>query len=188
MGRIVHSDLDCADCACRVCARSTYNDCSNPECEWAECSPCENCIPGVSQLIETQDDCDRFLPDFDDLPEREREKALYRTINRKLAAAAPIESVTAKRFTPEHIPHTPMPAVKQPKNVRKPSDALVEVLRQYFGIGDSYTYELTRDKKGFAIGTVDLDDFEEWDEENVKDLAQYIVSKLPEVLDAKEDR
>ncbi len=62
------------------------------------------------------------------------------------------------------------------------------VLRQYFDIGDSYTYELTRDKKGFAVGTVDLADFEEWDEENIEDLAQYIVSKLPEVLDAKKDR
>lgn len=94
MGRIVQSDLDCADCACRICARSTYNDCSNPECEWAECSPCENCVVGVSLLIETEDDCDRFLPDFDDLPEREREKALYRTINRKLAAAAPEDPVS----------------------------------------------------------------------------------------------
>lgn len=66
--------------------------------------------------------------------------------------------------------------------------AVATVLRQYFDIGDSYTYELTRDKKGFAVGTVDLDDFEEWGEENIEDLAQYIVSKLPEVLDAKEDR
>lgn len=66
--------------------------------------------------------------------------------------------------------------------------AVTALLRQYFDVGDCYTYELTRDKKGFAVGTVDLDDFEEWDEENIEDLAQYIVSKLPEVLDAKEDR
>ena len=66
--------------------------------------------------------------------------------------------------------------------------ALTVVLQQYFGIGDCYTYELTRDKKGFTVGTVDLDDFQEWDEENIEDLAQYIVSKLPEALDAKEDR
>lgn len=54
-------------------------------------------------------------------------------------------------------------------------ERLIQLLSQYFDIGDSYTYNLTRDKAGFAVGTVDLDDFEEYAEDNVADLADYLL-------------
>lgn len=59
-------------------------------------------------------------------------------------------------------------------------DRLADILSHYFLIGDSYTFELTRDKQAFAIGTMSFDDFSEWDEENVNDLAEHIVKKLSE--------
>lgn len=35
--REVKSDLDCADCLCRVCARNTVNDSVNPTVAYKEC-------------------------------------------------------------------------------------------------------------------------------------------------------
>lgn len=57
-------------------------------------------------------------------------------------------------------------------------ERLVEVLMQYFTIGDSYTYELTRVKEAFAVGTMTLKDFVELDDEKVEDLCDYIMSNL----------
>ena len=56
-------------------------------------------------------------------------------------------------------------------------EKLKEILMQYFNIGDSYTYNLMRVKEGFAVGTVTLDDFEEFDEEIIDDLVEYILEK-----------
>lgn len=57
-------------------------------------------------------------------------------------------------------------------------EKLFEILSRYFNIGDSDTYELTRMKEAFELGTMTFDDFSEWDEENVADLASYIIEKL----------
>ena len=38
-------------------------------------------------------------------------------------------------------------------------DKLKDLLMEYFEIGDSYSYNLTRVKSAFAIGTVSLEDF-----------------------------
>ena len=46
---------------------------------------------------------------------------------------------------------------------------LERILRQYFSIGDSYTYELVRTKEAFEAGTMTLDDFVEWNEDNIKE-------------------
>ena len=53
-------------------------------------------------------------------------------------------------------------------------EKLVELLAEYFNIGDSYAYNITRVKSAFAYGTVGLDDFEEFDDETVKDIASYL--------------
>ena len=52
---------------------------------------------------------------------------------------------------------------------------LVELLSKYFNIGDSYAYNLTRVKSAFACGTIGLDDFEEFDDETVEDIASYLI-------------
>lgn len=57
-------------------------------------------------------------------------------------------------------------------------EKLMAVLRDYFSIGDSYTYELTRVKSAFGIGTMSLDDFAEWEEEDISCLCDYILREL----------
>ena len=54
-------------------------------------------------------------------------------------------------------------------------EKLVEMLAEYFNIGDSYAYNLTRVKSAFACGTVGLDDFEEFDDETVEDIASCLI-------------
>ena len=57
-------------------------------------------------------------------------------------------------------------------------DKLTEIISSYFSIGDSYTYELTRVKEGFGIGTITIDDFVEWDADNVSDIVDYTLERL----------
>lgn len=54
-------------------------------------------------------------------------------------------------------------------------EKLKEILMQYFDIDDSYTYNLMRVKEGFAVGTVTIEDFEEFDEEIIDDIVEYIL-------------
>lgn len=54
-------------------------------------------------------------------------------------------------------------------------DKLIQILSRYFDIGDSYVYHLTRDKLAFAVGTVSIDDFEEFDGDTIADIADYII-------------
>lgn len=56
-------------------------------------------------------------------------------------------------------------------------EQLKEILMSYFDIGDSDTYQLTRVKKAFSVGTMTLDDFVEWDEKQIDDLIKYIKNK-----------
>ncbi len=51
---------------------------------------------------------------------------------------------------------------------------------EYFDIGDSYVYNLTRVKSSFGYGTVKLDDFEEFTEENIDDIINFIHKKMKE--------
>ena len=62
------SDADCADCLCRVCARSEYNDAYNAQVE-KDKRYCEGCNACSGEVIDTEDDCPRgeFLPDEDDM-------------------------------------------------------------------------------------------------------------------------
>lgn len=57
-------------------------------------------------------------------------------------------------------------------------DFLKELLMEYFMIGvDCYTYNLTRDKSAFECGTVTVNDFEEFDEEMIDDIIDFIKSR-----------
>lgn len=59
------------------------------------------------------------------------------------------------------------------------SKNLKEVLMEYFDIGnDTYTYNLTRDKSAFSVGTMKFEDFEEFTEEIIDDIVEYIKKKL----------
>lgn len=63
-------------------------------------------------------------------------------------------------------------------------EKLIELLAEYFTIGDSYAYNLTRVKEAFSVGTMSLDDFVEFDDEVVADIADHLidngVSLVPE--------
>lgn len=69
-------------------------------------------------------------------------------------------------------------ALKPADVVQVNREKLMAVLRVFFSIGDSFTYELTRVKSAFEVGTMSLDDFEEWGEENISDLCDYIFREL----------
>ena len=56
-------------------------------------------------------------------------------------------------------------------------EKLVELLSSYFDIGDSYAYNLTRVKSAFAVGTMSLEDFEEFDDDTVADIADHLLSR-----------
>ena len=55
---------------------------------------------------------------------------------------------------------------------------LFNILSDYFALDDCYTYNLLRSKRAFELGTMTLDDFEQWDEENILDLTNYIMEHL----------
>ena len=55
------------------------------------------------------------------------------------------------------------------------TERLKDVLMDYFDVNnDTYAYNLTRDKKAFSVGTMTFDDFEEFSEETIDDIVEYI--------------
>lgn len=55
-------------------------------------------------------------------------------------------------------------------------EKLIEVLSKYFDIADPYAYNLTREKTAFAVGTMSLEDFVEFDEETMADIADHLIA------------
>ncbi|MGD6876938.1 hypothetical protein [Bacillus infantis] len=58
---------------------------------------------------------------------------------------------------------------------------LMEVLSDYFQLNEregSYTYELTRVKSAFSVGTMTMEDFEEWGDVHIDDLATHLWDKF----------
>lgn len=59
-------------------------------------------------------------------------------------------------------------------------EKVLQALLEYFcfnGADGTYAYFLTRVKEAFAYGTVTIDDFEEFTEEQMKELADLIVER-----------
>ena len=54
---------------------------------------------------------------------------------------------------------------------------LNEILAEYFKIGDSYHYELGRDKEAFDLGTMTLGDFAEYDQNTVAEIAAHLIAQ-----------
>ena len=57
-------------------------------------------------------------------------------------------------------------------------ESLIAFFSWWADIGDSYIFDLTRVKESHAIGTMSLDDFEEWGEERVSELADALIDWL----------
>lgn len=60
----------------------------------------------------------------------------------------------------------------------KLKEKIFEAISTHISLNDTYTYELTRVKSAFEVGTISLEDFEGWSEKNVDDLAVAIVCAL----------
>lgn len=57
-------------------------------------------------------------------------------------------------------------------------EKIAKAISNHVSLEDTYTYELKRAKSAFEVGTMSLEDFEEWTEEDVDDLAKAIVDVL----------
>ncbi len=62
-------------------------------------------------------------------------------------------------------------------NIRK---ALIEYFCHWASCGDSYIFDLTKEKEAFAVGTMHLDDFVEWDENRIIQLVDEFIAWLKE--------
>lgn len=59
------------------------------------------------------------------------------------------------------------------------TERLKDVLMNYFDVSsDTYAYNLTRHKTAFSEGTMTLNDFEEFNEEIVDDIVNYIKDNI----------
>lgn len=56
-------------------------------------------------------------------------------------------------------------------------DELINALDEYFCMSDTYAFNLTRVKESRSCGTMTIDDFEEFDEETISDLAEFLINK-----------
>jgi hypothetical protein len=57
-------------------------------------------------------------------------------------------------------------------------DKIHSAINEHIDIEDTYAYFLTREKSSFSVGTVTLDDFEEWTDSDVADLTDLIMEKI----------
>lgn len=64
------------------------------------------------------------------------------------------------------------------KEFEEAKEKLVDILNQFFGMEDTYAYWLTRVKSAFAAGTVTIDDFEEFTDKTVDELADFIIKEM----------
>ena len=57
-------------------------------------------------------------------------------------------------------------------------ELMQNILNEYFDIpNDTYAYNLTRVKEAFSVGTMSLEDFEEFNEETTRDIAEFLFEK-----------
>lgn len=61
-------------------------------------------------------------------------------------------------------------------------DKIHSVINEHIDIDDTYAYHLTRVKEAFSVGTVTLEDFEEWTDADVADLTDSIMDKISPAL------
>ncbi len=64
------------------------------------------------------------------------------------------------------------------RKILPPKEKLVEILNQFFSMEDTDAYWLTRAKSAFAVGTVTIDDFKEFTDETINELADFIINEI----------
>ncbi len=58
-------------------------------------------------------------------------------------------------------------------------EVLKDVLSEIFNLDDTYDYRLTRVKEAKQYGTLTIDDFEEYSEENINEIADLLYQNHP---------
>lgn len=67
-------------------------------------------------------------------------------------------------------------------------EQLKKIIMEFYNIpNDTYAYNLTRIKESFDVGTVSIDDFEEFTEENIEELVDYIIKQYSDEGENKND-
>ena len=67
---------------------------------------------------------------------------------------------------------------KETLNREQKIELMQNILNEYFDIpNDTYAYNLTRVKEAFSVGTMSLEDFEEFNEETTRDIAEVLFEK-----------
>ena len=69
----------------------------------------------------------------------------------------------------------------QAQPIVRSTEETKQKLMEYFNIGDSSSYYLTRVKEAFSIGTMTLDDFVEFTESDIDDLIDCLTKKEVEI-------
>jgi hypothetical protein len=67
-------------------------------------------------------------------------------------------------------------------------EKLLAILSDYFNIGDSYHYTLGRNKEAFGTGTMSLEDFTEYDQDTVAEIADHLIANGVTVVSPDETR
>ncbi len=65
-----------------------------------------------------------------------------------------------------------------PNKLAVPKEKLVEIFNQFFSMEDTDAYWLTRVKSAFAVGAVTIDDFEEFTDETINELANFVIEEI----------
>ena len=64
------------------------------------------------------------------------------------------------------------------RKILPPKEKLVDILNRFFSMEDTDAYWLIRVKSAFTVGTVTVDDFEEFTDETIGELADFIINEL----------
>lgn len=64
---------------------------------------------------------------------------------------------------------------KKDEHSKDTMERLIEILSSFFNLGDSYHYVLERVKSSRAMGTMSIDDFREYDEDDVAEIVELLI-------------
>jgi len=62
-------------------------------------------------------------------------------------------------------------------------ETLIDCFSKWADVGDSYIFDLTRVKEAFSVGTMGLEDFQEWDEKRITLLLDELLKTFPEDIE-----
>jgi len=95
-----------------------------------------------------------------------------------------MEAATLDQECPFAEPPTNADRIRSMSDENK-RNAMIDYFSQWAGIGDSYIYDLGRVKEAFGLGTMNFDDFTEWDVSRVAELVDELLDWLRQPAEDK---